>query len=65
MTEDTLRNDCINEILDNVISITLKKRTILSGKSNNDDVPDKDSENVSNSYTDILKSMMISAIETK
>ena len=65
MTEDTLRNDSINEILDNVISITLKKRNIFSGKSNNDDVPDKDSENVSNSYTDILKSMMISAIETK
>ena len=49
MTEDTLRNDSINEILDNVISITLKKRTVLSGKSNNDDVPDKDSANLSNS----------------
>ena len=56
MTEDRLSNDTItNDILDNNISIALEKHTILSEKISNDEVPNKDSENLSRKTADTFK----------
>ena len=64
MTEDTSSNDSIiTDILDNDISIALEK-LILSDKSNSNDVPNKNSENLSNDIIDIFKPLIIQAIET-
>ena len=53
MTEGTSSNDTIiTYIVDNDISITLEKRSILSDKSSSNDVPNKDSENLSNDTMD-------------
>ena len=60
MVEDTLSSD----ILDNGISLALEKLTILSDKSTSGDVPNTDSENLSNNTTDIFKPIITSAIET-
>ena len=65
MTEDTLSNDTIRtDILDNDISIALEKLSILSDKSNSNDVPNKDFENLSNNTIDIFKPIITSVIET-
>ena len=65
MTEGASSNDTIiTYIVDNDISITLEKRFILSDKSSSNDVPDKDSENLSNDTIDIFKPFIVSAIET-
>ena len=65
MTEDTLSNNTITtDILDNDISIALEKLCILSDESSSNDVPNKDSENLSNYTIDIFKPLIISAIET-
>ena len=65
MTEDTLSNDTIRtDILDNDISIALQKLSILLDKSSSNDVPNKDSENLSNSTIDIFKPIITLAIET-
>ena len=59
MTEDTSSNDSIiTDILDNDISIALEK-LILSDKSNSNDVPNKNSENLSNDIIDIFKPLII------
>ena len=59
MTEDTSSNDTIiTDILDNDISIALEK-LILSDKSNSNDVPNKNSENLSNDIIDIFKPLII------
>ena len=64
MTEDTSSNDTIiTDILDNDISIALEK-LILSDKSNSNDVPNKNSKNLSNDIIDIFKPLIIQAIET-
>ena len=64
MTEDTSSNDSIiTDILDNDISIALEK-LILSDKSNSNDVPNKNSKNLSNDIIDIFKPLIIQAIET-
>ena len=56
MTEDRLSNDTItNDILDNNINIALEKHTILSEKISNDEVPNKDSENLSSKTADTFK----------
>ena len=56
MTEDRLSNDTItNDILDNNISIALEKHTILSEKISNNEVPNKDSENLSSKTADTFK----------
>ena len=53
MTEDTSSNDTIiTDILDNDISIALEKLSILSDKSSSNDVPNKDSENLSSDTMD-------------
>ena len=65
MTEDTSSNDTIiTDILDNDISIALEKLSILSDKSSSNDVPNKDSENLSNDTIDIFQPLIVSAIET-
>ena len=59
MTEDTSSNDSIiTDILDNDISIALEK-LILSDKSNSNDVPNKNSKNLSNDIIDIFKPLII------
>ena len=59
MTEDTSSNDTIiTDILDNDISIALEK-LILWDKSNSNDVPNKNSENLSNDIIDIFKPLII------
>ena len=59
MTEDTSSNDSIiTDILDNDISVALEK-LILSDKSNSNDVPNKNSENLSNDIIDIFKPLII------
>ena len=59
MTEDTSSNDTIiTDILDNDISIALEK-LILSDKSNSNDVPNKNSKNLSNDIIDIFKPLII------
>ena len=48
LNHDTLSNDTIiTDILDNDISVALEKLSILSDKSNTNDVADKDSKNYS------------------
>ena len=65
MTEGTSSNDTIiTDIVDNDISITLEKLSILWDKSSSDDVLNKESENLSNDAIDIFKPLIISAIET-
>ena len=65
MTEGTSSNDTIiTDIVDNDISIVLEKLSILSDKSSSNDVPNKESEKLSNETIDIFKSLIISAIET-
>ena len=65
MTEDTLSKvTIITNILNNGISIALEKRSILLDKSNSNDVPNKDSGNLSNDTIGIFKSIIMSAIET-
>ena len=65
MTEDTSSSDTsITDILDNDISIALEKLSILSDKSSSNDVPNKDSENLSNDTIDIFKPIITSALET-
>ena len=65
MTEDTLSKvTIITNILNNGISIALEKLSILLDKSNSNDVPNKDSGNVSNDTIGIFKSIIMSAIET-
>ena len=65
MTEDTLSKvTIITNILNNGISIALEKRSILLDKSNSNDVPNKDSGNLSNDIIGIFKSIIMSAIET-
>ena len=65
MTEDTLSNDAIiTDILHDDISIALEKLSVLSDKSSSNDVPNKNSENLSNDTTDIFKPIVTSAIET-
>ena len=65
MTEDTSSNDTIiTDILDNDISIALEKLSILSDKSSSNDVPNRDSENLSSDTIDIFKPLIILAIET-
>ena len=65
MTEDTLSKvTIITNILNNGISIALEKLSILLDKSNSDDVPNKDSGNLSNDTIGIFKSIIMSAIET-
>ena len=52
--KSTLSNDTIiTDILDNDISITLEKVSILSDKSSSNDVPNKYSEKLSNNTIDI------------
>ena len=46
------------------ISIALENLSILSDKSSSNDVPNKESENLSNDTIDIFKPLIISAIET-
>ena len=59
MTEGTSSNDTIiTDILDNDISIALEK-LILSDKSNSNDVPNKNSKNLSNDIIDIFKPLII------
>ena len=51
MAEDASSSDTIiTDIVDNGISITLEIFSILSDKSSSNDVPNKDSENLSNYY---------------
>ena len=65
MTEDTLSNDTIiTDILDNDISVSLEKLSILSDKCSSNDVPNKDSEKLSNNIIDIFKPTITLAIET-
>ena len=65
MTEGTSSNDTIiTDIVDNDISIVLEKLSILSDKSSSNDVPNKDSENLSNDTIDIFQPLIVSAIET-
>ena len=65
MTEDTLSKvTIITNILNNGISIALEKLSILLDKSNSNDVPNKNSENLSNDTIGIFKSIIMSAIET-
>ena len=65
MTEDTLSKvTIITNILNNGISIALEKLSILLDKSNSNDVPNKDSGNLSNDTIGIFKSIIMSAIET-
>ena len=65
MTEDTSSNvTIITDILDNDISIALEKLSILLDKSSSNDVPNKDSENLSSDTIDIFKPLIILAIET-
>ena len=65
MTEDTLSNDTIiTDILDNDISVSLEKLSILSDKGSSNDVPNKDSEKLSNNIIDIFKPTITLAIET-
>ena len=65
MTEDTLSKvTIITNILNNGISIELEKLSILLDKSNSNDVPNKDSGNLSNDTIGIFKSIIMSAIET-
>ena len=65
MTEDTLSNDTIiTDILDNDISVALEKLSILSDKTSSNDVPNKDSEKLSNNTIDIFKPIITSAIES-
>ena len=64
MTEDTLSKvTIITNILNNGISIALEKLSILLDKSNSNDVPNKDSGNLSNDTIGIFKSIIMSAIE--
>ena len=56
MTEDTFSKvTIITNILDNGISIALEKLSILSNKSSSNDVPNKDSGNLSNDTIGIFK----------
>ena len=65
MAEGTSSNDTIiTDIVDNDISIVLEKLSILSDKRSSNDVPNKDSENLSNDTIDIFKPLIVSAIET-
>ena len=65
MAGGTSSNDTIIiDIVDNDISIAQEKLSILSDKSSSNDVPNKDSENLSNDTIDIFKPLIISAIET-
>ena len=65
MTEDTLSKvTIITNILHNGISIALEKLSILSNKSSSNDVPNKDSGNLSNDTICIFKPIIMSAIET-
>ena len=65
MTEDTLSKvTIITNILNNGISIALEKLSILLDKSNSNDVPNKNSGNLSNDTIGIFKSIIMSAIET-
>ena len=65
MTEDTLSKvTIITNILDNGISIALEKLSILSNKSSSNNVPNKDSGNLSNDTIGIFKPIIMSAIET-
>ena len=65
MAEDTSRNvTIITDILDNDISIALEKLSILLDKSSSNDVPNKDSENLSSDTIEKFKPLIISAIET-
>ena len=65
MAEDASSSDTIiTDIVDNGISITLEIFSILSDKSSSNDVPNKDSENLSNDTIDAFKPLIISAIET-
>ena len=65
MTEDTLSKvTIITNILNNGISIALEKLSILLDKSNSNDVPNKDSGNLSTDTIGIFKSIIMSAIET-
>ena len=65
MTEDTLSKvTIITNILSNGISIALEKLSILLDKSNSNDVPNKNSGNLSNDTIGIFKSIIMSAIET-
>ena len=60
-----LSNDTIiTDILDNDISITLEKVSILSDKSSSNDVPNKYSEKLSNNTIDIINNIITSANET-
>ena len=63
--KSTLSNDTIiTDILDNDISITLEKVSILSDKSISNDVPNKYSEKLSNNTIDIFNNIITSANET-
>ena len=65
MTEGKPSSDTIiTDIVANDISIALEKLSILSDKSSSNDVPNKESENLSNDTIDIFKPLIISAIET-
>ena len=65
MTEDRSSNDTIiTDIMDNDISIALEKLSISSDKSSSNDVPNKESESLSNDTIDIFKPLIISAIES-
>ena len=65
MTEDTSNNvTIVTDILDNDTSIALEKLSNLSDKSSSNDVPYKDSENLSNDTIDIFKPLIILATET-
>ena len=56
MTEDTLSNETIiTDILDNDISVSLEKLSILSDKGSSNDVRNKDSEKLSYNIIDIFK----------
>ena len=63
--KSTLSNDTIiTDILDNDISITLEKVSILSDKSSSNDVPNKYSEKLSNNTIDIFNNIITSTNET-
>ena len=65
MTEDTLNNDTIiTDILNNDISIALDKLFILLEEGSSNDVPNKESDNLSSDTMDIFNPTIISVIET-
>ena len=65
MTEDTLNNGTIiTDILNNDISIALDKLFILLEEGSSNDVPNKESDNLSSDTMDIFNPTIISVIET-